>query len=82
LIDASLGTHRFQRAGVDRSPVGSQERQERSIPINAPPAEPARWKRRVPRRLPIYAQDSSHYRLSAEFIPVSNFFDFIVNPNV
>src|SRR6266536_4793010 len=54
-IRRRLGTHRFQRAGVDRSTLGRPERSEpirisvRLIPINAPPAETARWKRCVPR---------------------------------
>ena len=73
LIGASLGTRRFQRAGVDYCLLGSPERLEPIrmlaidkqiiqarpipaplIPISAPRAETARWKRRVPRSLPIY----------------------------
>src|SRR5262249_32220327 len=77
LIGASLGTRRFQRAGVDYCLLGSPERLEPIrmlaidkqiiqarpipaplIPISAPRAETARWKRRVPRRLPIYGRSS------------------------
>src|SRR5262245_11490844 len=69
LIGASLGTHRFQRAGVDCSLLGSSERLGpscgRGIPSNAHLAETRAWKRSVPRRLPIYAHAPSSGRLTS-----------------
>jgi hypothetical protein len=41
------------------------------IPINAPLAETARWKRRVPRRPPIYAHASKAFHAHAAFFQLS-----------
>jgi hypothetical protein len=54
----SSASRLFKLRAFNRSLLSKPIR-ARLIPINAPAAETARWKRCVPRLLPIYAQASS-----------------------